>query len=129
MSLAGAGKNDNACGVQNSDALHKAICEAASEGVEFVVAAGNAATDLARVVPASYPEVLTVTAMADSDGQAGFMGPPLTCRGYEADDHVASFSNFALVPVEPAPAPANPPSSPQERNQPHLELTAADSLD
>jgi subtilisin family serine protease len=29
------------------------------------------------------------------------MGPPLTCRGYESDDHAASFSNHALLPVHP----------------------------
>ena len=28
------------------------------------------------------------------------MGPPLTCSGWESDDHVASFSNYALLPAE-----------------------------
>lgn len=35
----------------------------------------------------------------DSDGLPGGLGPPLTCRGFESDDHVASFSNFALVTI------------------------------
>jgi hypothetical protein len=37
--------------------------------VNFVVAAGNAAEDIAGVIPASYPEVLTVTAMAGTTEQ------------------------------------------------------------
>jgi subtilisin family serine protease len=100
MSLAGNGRGDKMCGETNSDALHKAICQSTSQGVLFIAAAGNSASNIARVVPASYPSVLTVTAMADSDGAPGGLGSPLTCRGWEEDDHAASFSNFALVPLE-----------------------------
>lgn len=38
---------------------------------------------------------------SDSDGEPGALGSPLECRGYEDDDHAASFSNFALLPVDP----------------------------
>jgi subtilisin family serine protease len=92
---------------------------------------GNTASDLSKIVPAAYPEVLTVTAMGgqaktasrnaknwivnllelirtmlsftstDSDGVPGAMGEPLTCAGSESDDHVASFSNYALLPADP----------------------------
>jgi hypothetical protein len=40
-------------------------------GITIVSAAGNEGVDLATSAPAMYPEVLTVTAMADSDGKPG----------------------------------------------------------
>jgi len=95
MSLGGGGSNDNNCGNTNNDAMHKAICGATSAGVTFVVAAGNNATNLNTFVPAAYPEVLTVTAMSDSDGAAGGTGGAPTCRTGELDDKYATFSNFA----------------------------------
>jgi len=46
---------------------------------------------------------------ADSDGMPGALGSPLTCRGIEDDDHVASFSNYALLPIDsPLPPPLDP---------------------
>ncbi len=99
MSLGGGGANDNNCGNTNNDAEHKAICGAANAGVTFVVAAGNSNADLDTSVPAAYPEVLTVTAMADSDGQAGGTGGPPTCRTGEQDDKYATFSNYAVSPA------------------------------
>jgi hypothetical protein len=38
------------------------------------VAAGNEGTNFATSVPASYDEVLTVTAASDSDGKPGHLG-------------------------------------------------------
>ncbi len=95
MSLGGGGSNDNNCGNTNNDALHKAICGATSAGVTFVVAAGNSAANLSTFVPAAYPEVLTVTAMSDSDGLPGGTGGAPTCRTGEQDDKYATLSNFA----------------------------------
>jgi subtilisin len=60
-----------------------------------VVAAGNSTTNLANTVPATYDEVLTVTAMADFNGQPGG-GAAATCRT-DVDDTSANFSNYALV--------------------------------
>ena len=74
--------------------LHKAICNSTAAGVLYVTAAGNSARDLSTTVPASYPEVLTVTAMSDSDGAPGGTGGAPTCRTGETDDSYASFSNF-----------------------------------
>jgi subtilisin len=92
MSLGGAGTDDGNCGNTNSDALHKAICGSVAKGVTYVVAAGNDATNFGSSVPAAYDEVLTVTAMADFNGQpAGGAGP--TCRS-DVDDTAADFSNF-----------------------------------
>jgi len=96
MSLGGSGTNDNNCGNSNNDALHKAICNSVAAGVTYVVAAGNNAANLAGFTPAAYPEVLTVTAMSDSDGLAGGTGGAPTCRTGETDDAFATFSNYAV---------------------------------
>ncbi|MFL5887232.1 MAG: S8 family peptidase, partial [Thermoleophilaceae bacterium] len=100
MSLGGGGSNDNNCGNTNADALHQAICSATNAGVTFSVAAGNSGTNEATSAPAAYPEVLTVTAMSDSDGSAGATGGAPTCRTGEADDRYASFSNYAVSSTE-----------------------------
>jgi subtilisin len=95
MSWGGSGTDDGNCGNINSDAIHKAICGLANKGVVPVAAAGNSGTNLAGFVPAAYDEVLTVTAMTDTDGKPGRQGPNPTCRSGETDDMYASFSNFA----------------------------------
>jgi subtilisin len=92
MSLGGAGTDDHNCGFSNSDALHKAVCSSVAAGVTYVVAAGNDATDLSGFVPASYNEVLAVTAIADFNGQPGG-GAAATCRA-DVDETAADFSNF-----------------------------------
>jgi subtilisin family serine protease len=108
MSLGGSGSNDNNCGNTNADALHTAICNGTSAGVTFVIAAGNSGTGFGGSVPAAYPEVLTVTAMSDSDGGPGGTGGSPTCRFGEADDYYASFSNFAVSSAEIAHTIAGP---------------------
>jgi subtilisin len=97
MSLAGGGADDGNCGHTNGDAMHVAICNAVTvKGVTFVVAAANSSVDFASAVPAAYNEVLTVTAIADSDGLSGGSGGPPSCRPSETDDKYALFSNFAV---------------------------------
>jgi subtilisin family serine protease len=100
MSISGGGSNDNDCGESNNDALHHAVCEAVEAGVTLVAAAGNSNRNFNRAVPAAYPEVLTVTAMADSDGLEGAAGPNPSCRGGEEDDRYASFSSYAVSSTE-----------------------------
>ena len=95
MSLAGFGFADGLCGNLLGDALNRAICRSTAAGVTYVAAAGNSGQDFSFSVPAAYPEVLTVTAMSDSDGAAGALGGAPTCRTGESDDRYASFSNFA----------------------------------
>lgn len=95
MSLGGSGSDDGNCGHSNNDALHKAICISVAAGITYVVAAGNSTTDLAGFVPAAYNEVVTVTAMADFNGQPGG-GAAATCRT-DVDDTSADFSNFTMV--------------------------------
>ena len=67
----------------------------------YAAAAGNssAAFDApaAAFAPAAYPEVLTVTAMSDSDGAPGAAAAPPSCRTGESDDRYAGLSNFAIT--------------------------------
>jgi subtilisin len=98
MSLGGTGSDDGNCGKTNGDAMHRAICRSTRRAdVLYVVAAGNSGQDLAGFTPAAYNEVLTVTAMSDSDGQPGGLGPAPSCRSGEVDDKYATFSNFAAT--------------------------------
>jgi len=97
LSLGGGGVSDNNCGNSNNDALHKAICRARDAGVTIVVAAGNSGANAANSVPAAYDDaVITVSALADSDGAPGGLG---ASTSYGADDTFASFSNWG-VPVD-----------------------------
>ncbi|HEX6115655.1 MAG TPA: S8 family serine peptidase [Solirubrobacterales bacterium] len=92
MSLGGGGSDDGNCGRTDGDAEHEAICEAVGAGVTFAVAAGNDSQDAADTAPASYDEVITVSALADFNGQPGG-GAASTCTS-DQDDTFASFSNF-----------------------------------
>jgi subtilisin len=88
---------NNSCGVVNGiveDPLHQAICNSTAAGVVYSVAAGNDDGDALHFVPAAYPEVITVSAIADYNGKGG--GGARAPRGcnYGADDSVASFSNY-----------------------------------
>jgi subtilisin family serine protease len=92
MSLGGTGTEPAGSGCTTGDAFHDAICRSVVAGVTYTVAAGNEADDAANHVPAAYDEVITVSALADFDGQPGGLGSP-TCRADE-DDTLANFSNF-----------------------------------
>lgn len=91
MSLGGTGYHQ---------ALRDAVTGAVDKGVVFTVAAGNSGTDVYGSdgvlgtsddhAPAAYPEVATISALADSDGRPGGEG---TDTGSGADDSFASFSN------------------------------------
>ncbi|MBI3167096.1 MAG: S8 family serine peptidase [Chloroflexi bacterium] len=94
MSLGGTGSDDGNCGLTNNDALHQAICRSVAAGVTYVVAAGNETDNAANHVPAAYDEVITVSALSDSDGKSGGTGGAPTCRTGELDDYFATFSNF-----------------------------------
>ncbi len=92
MSLGGSGTDDGNCGQTIGDPEHEAICNAVDLGVVFVVAAGNESDDAANHTPAAYDEVITVSAIGDTDGLPGGLGPN-TSRN-TADDALADFSNF-----------------------------------
>lgn len=98
--------NISMSGIGTSSLLHAAIRNSVAAGIVYVVAAGNDAQDVYGadriygtaddVLLASYPEVLTVSAFADSDGRQGGLGSS-THSG--ADDSFASFSNFSTSVV------------------------------
>jgi subtilisin len=79
-------------GTCNDGALREAICRSVDAGVTYTVAAGNSAVDVAGQVPASFPEVITVSALADFDGLPGGLARA-TCRSGR-DDTLADFSNY-----------------------------------
>lgn len=75
----------------SSSALDAAINNAVNAGVVFVVAAGNDHKDASSFSPARNPNVIAVSAMADSDGECGGQG---SSTKYGDDDTFASFSNY-----------------------------------
>ncbi|HTH22080.1 MAG TPA: S8 family serine peptidase, partial [Nitrososphaeraceae archaeon] len=76
-----------------SPALNRAISASIKAGVTYVVAAGNYGHDAATTSPASNPDVITVSAIADSDGKCGGVGPAPDSKN-TTDDSFAPFSNF-----------------------------------
>ena len=90
MSLGGSSSEDpGTCG---SSTLHQAICNSVSKGTAYAVAAGNSAKSATSFVPATYPEVITVSAFEDRDGVSCTTGS--TC-----EERIASFSNYG-TPVD-----------------------------
>ena len=57
----------------------------------YAVAAGNDGKDAVGTSPANHPDVITVSAIADSDGKCGGVG---TTGSFGKDDYFASFSNY-----------------------------------
>jgi subtilisin family serine protease len=96
MSLGGTGTSD-VCGLSTTSALHAAICRSVAAGVTYVVAAGNENDDVKNHVPAAYPEVIAVSALADSYGKSCGAG---SATSYGADDTFASFSNYATLATD-----------------------------
>jgi subtilisin family serine protease len=79
------------------DPLHGAICAAHAQGVVLVGGAGNNASDAGTFVPAAFPEVISVSAIADFDGDPGGLAgcqfiPSLLWTA--CDDAFAFFSNY-----------------------------------
>ena len=79
-----------------TDALHGAICSAHAAGIILVAGAGNSATNAGNFVPAAFPEVISVSALADFDGNPGGSagcGLVQDLFAQECDDTFAFFSN------------------------------------
>lgn len=92
MSLEAVG-GDSSCG---ADPFHQAICTLDQHGVTVVAAAGNSHSDLASVQPATYSEVITVSAFEDWDGKPCGLDPP------DDDVFAISFSNYATQSLDRA---------------------------
>jgi subtilisin len=86
MSLGGSGY---------SQAEYDAIQGAVNAGIAFAVSAGNSDANASGYSPASFNNVLSVSALADFNGLAGG-GAPSTCRA-DVDDTLADFSNWGSV--------------------------------
>ncbi|MGN9811345.1 S8 family serine peptidase [Micromonospora sp. BQ11] len=93
MSLGCDGCTDNA--------LSTALTNAVDKGVVFTVAAGNNDKDAKTFFPANHPDVITVSALADFNGEPGG-GAASTCRT-DTDDTLADFSNFGSTVEIAAP--------------------------
>lgn len=74
-----------------NQAMNDAVSNAVQQGIVMVVAAGNDMTDVSIWSPGSEPDAITVSALADSDGTHGGLGP-VTSSGN--DDYFATLSNF-----------------------------------
>lgn len=93
---------DRAWGDCSTDALHTAICAASAAGITLVGGAGNSAVNAQSFVPAAFPEVISVSALADFDGQPGGLagcGLVPDIGWFECDDTFAFFSNWGDVDV------------------------------
>ncbi len=96
MSVTKSGRDDKDCGYSNNDPLHQAICRVVAGGITVVAAAANDSHNASRNIPASYNEVITVSALADTDGKPGGKGGN-ACNSwgsYDKDDTFANFSNY-----------------------------------
>ncbi len=96
MSVAKSGADDVNCGYTNKDVLHQAICRLYQGGITVVAAAANEHRSAAGYVPAAYNEVITTSALADTDGRPGGLGGNLcySWSTYDKDDTFADFSNY-----------------------------------
>jgi len=84
----------------HSSSEHTAYINSVGAGLTHVVAAGNDRVDAATQDPASYPEVITVSAFGDFDGKCGALSTSWATdlQGRTThDDNFASFSNFGSV--------------------------------
>jgi len=90
--------DDSTC---DSSSLHQAICNSFNAGITYVVAAGNSSLDARYQIPAAYEEVITVSGLADFDGEAGAQAAP-SCS--DEDDTFYNVSNFGTAIDLIAPA-------------------------
>ena len=114
--------DDGNCGYTNGDVLHQAICSSTQAGILWVFGASNSTVAFTNAAGPNYPEVLTVTAAADGNGQPNVgststfsCGSAINTGGKrgtttytETDDKYASFSDWASSAAEQAHTVAAP---------------------
>jgi subtilisin len=84
----------------SSPALDAAINSSVQAGITYTVAAGNDHKDASTFSPANDPNVIAVSAIADSDGKCGGTGGT---TNHGNDDTLADFSNYGRVISMSAP--------------------------
>ena len=84
-----------------SQSLNAALDRSIAAGVVYTVAAGNSNKDASTFSPANHPKVITVSAIADFNGQPGG-GAKSTCYS-DVDDTFANFSNYGPLVEIAAP--------------------------
>lgn len=108
MSFADVGTDSECDDGVVTDVLHEALCDLVDAGQQTdpitpvvpVAAAGNADVNSSSTIPAAYHDVITVSALADHDGERGGMKGCVYVQAlfnYECDDTLASFSNFGAA--------------------------------
>ncbi|HJR26434.1 MAG TPA: S8 family serine peptidase, partial [Acidimicrobiales bacterium] len=113
MSLGTYGSPGSSC---TAGVLRQAVCDLVAAGVTVVAAAGNSSADAKGFVPASYPELITVSALDDrTDSMASFTnhgstveltapGVNVTSSAKGGGERVASGTSMAAPAVAGAAA-------------------------
>ncbi|MGC4193244.1 MAG: SH3 domain-containing protein [Thermomicrobiales bacterium] len=104
MSLTTSGSGATSCS-DASDPLHGAICAVVNAGVPIVAAAGNSSAT-GGIIPAAYPEVISVASLTDYNGMpGGGASKPSYCPGTNdgPDDTISGFSNYGALAELAAP--------------------------
>jgi subtilisin family serine protease len=82
-------------------ALREAIAASVNKGVVYVAAAGNEGKNVdaaPQTIPAAFPDVITVSNLADSDGAPGGIGgSPWCIAGTDEDDSLRNISNYGAA--------------------------------
>jgi subtilisin len=78
--------------------MDDAVANAVSSGVTVVVAAGSNNANASGFTPANAPDAITVSALADFDGEEGGLLAVPTFRS-DQDDTLADFSNWGAVDI------------------------------
>ena len=96
MSVTKAGTDDATAASPTRTSCTRPSAGSSRAGITVVAAAANDSRSASQHVPAAYNEVITVSALADTDGKPGGLGGNrcYSWGGYDNDDTFADFSNY-----------------------------------
>ena len=99
MSVAKTGSDDANCGVEGRRPTRGDLPGGTSAGITVVAAAANISRS-AGCVPAAYNQVITVSALADTDGKAWGLAAVITAtRGAPTTETTRSQTSATTVPT------------------------------